>query len=80
MEGDGSGVLPFFSILLARLHITGEHRDLGGALPAELPVNKLHLSSRARVSIHQREKGTGAFQEPDPKVQEGQVNKDTKTN
>lgn len=38
------------------------------------------LSSRARVSIHLRVKGTRAFQKSDPKVRPGRVNKDTKAN
>jgi len=67
-EGGGGGwarrlLLPLSSILL---HITGEHRGPGGALPAERPINQPHMSSHARVSIHQREKGTGVFQKSDP--------------
>lgn len=55
-------------------------RRAGGRFAGRPACYKLHTSSRARVSIHWRVKGTGAFQKSDPKVQQGQVNKDTKTN
>ena len=51
-----------------------------GCFACRPAYSRLHLSSRARVSVHQRVEGTGAFHKCDPKVQQGQVNKDTKTN
>lgn len=86
MEEDGGGAgrgasfFPLLSILPDRVHITGDHRGLGRALPAELPVNKLHPSSHVQSQFIRGAKGTGAFQKSDPKAQQGQVNKDTQTN
>lgn len=65
-DGGGGGwarrlLLPLSSILLAQMHLIGEHRGLGGALPTEQPVNQPHMSFHAWVSILQREKGMELF-------------------